>query len=413
MAIFNKSNNSLIDSNQSLYETVMIADTSGNPVNLGSNPGQVSTVNSNTTPLSANTSFTGEWEDVSGFDSLVVAAKTDQNGEFYIQFSPDGVNVDSSLTRYYRVGIIEAPHRFTITRRYFRVVFTNSSASAQTFFRLQSLFGSKGYLNAPLDSTLAQDFDSVAVRPSDPKDELILGLRQGSSGSLKFGFNANVSSGSSEVIAAFGGTFTPLTTASTLTIVSDNGGDDLVGTGAQSVIISGIGPTRLYQEEEIDLDGTSSVVTSNTWLGVNRVSVSSSGINQSNIGNILITATTGGSNQAYIPAGTSVTQQLIFHVQDGHQGLIKRTTVNVLKLSGGTSPRVTISVKVFRPDGNTIYTVRRFKIDTSVSNDISRVYDLPIRLIAKDVIWMDIETDQNLTSVDAELDIIEVRVKDL
>jgi hypothetical protein len=127
----------------------------------------VSTDNSHSTLITDGSNFTGAWEDVSQYDSVVVAVKTDQNGYFEVQFSPDGVNQDSTLTRYYRTTQIEAPHRFTITRSYFRVVFYNNSGSDQTFFRLQTTIGAKSELNAPLDSTLAQDFDSISVRPSD------------------------------------------------------------------------------------------------------------------------------------------------------------------------------------------------------------------------------------------------------
>ena len=115
-----------------------VSDGDGNLVRetIGS---KISSVNSTSTLLTASSTFTGEWEDVSDFPSVVVAAKTDQDGTFLIQFSPDGVNLDSSLTRYYRTNQIEAPHRFTVTRQYCRIVFTNTSASDQTFLRLQTM----------------------------------------------------------------------------------------------------------------------------------------------------------------------------------------------------------------------------------------------------------------------------------
>ena len=96
--------------------------------------GEVSTDNSHTTLINTGANFTGTWEDVTRFESVIVAVKTDQNGYFEVQFSPDGTNTDSTLTRYYRTGNIEAPHRFTITRQYFRVIFYNDSGTNQTCF---------------------------------------------------------------------------------------------------------------------------------------------------------------------------------------------------------------------------------------------------------------------------------------
>lgn len=367
--------------------------------------------NSSSSLLTAGGVFTGSWTNAESFSDLVVAVSSDQNGTFSIQFSTDEVNVDSTLTRYYRTDQINAPHRFTITRKFFRVVFTNTSSSSQTFFRLQTHVGSYSNLNTPIDSVLSRDFDSLAVRPTDPDSETVLGLREGINPFLKFGYNEDVSSSGEEVIAHFGGTFTPLSTATTLTVVSSSANDvATTGTGARSLFIQGIDSDRRYQFEFVNLNGTSSVVTSNTWLGVNRIVVFSSGTGQTNEGDISCTATVGGSNQASIPAGTGVTQQAIYHNQDGHIGLIRRVSINVLKLSGGAIPRVNIFINVWNPKiTNTVYTVRRFKLDTSVSNDLERTYDIPIKLDPTDVVWLSATSTQNSTAIDAEIDIVEVK----
>ena len=83
---------------------------------------------------------------------------------------------------------------------------------------------------------------------------------------------------------------------------------------------------------------------------------------------------------------------------------------NVLKTSGGQEPRVTFFLNVWNPKiTDTRYVIRRFKIDTSVSNDLVRTYKIPIKLDPTDVVWITASTTQNNTSVDAELDILEVR----
>ena len=131
--------------------------------------GSTSSLNSTFDALSAAGVFTGTWEDVSGYDAITIAVSTDQDGSYSVQFSPDGVNQDSTLTRYYRTARINAPHRFTVTRQYMRVVYTND-ADAQSYFRLQVLLGIKGPLNMPLDGTVAQDYDATVVRATYVND---------------------------------------------------------------------------------------------------------------------------------------------------------------------------------------------------------------------------------------------------
>lgn len=371
----------------------------------------VSTVNSTSTPLNAAAVFTGTAEDVLQYDSVVIAVKTDQNGTYSVQFSTDGTNWDSVLTRYYRTTQIEVPHRFTITRQYFRVVFTNTSSTNQTYIRLQTAFGSKNELNAPVDSVLAQDFDSIIVRPTDFHYEVALSRRQGATTWNKFGVNADVDVGT-EVLAAQGGTFTYLTNASTLTIVSSNTGDDgsPAGIGANSIVIIGIDANRISQTEVVTLNGTTSVVTSTTWLGINRAVVYLAGSSQINIGDITITATTGGSTQAFIPAGIGATQQLIFFVQDNHRALSDWLFLSATKISGGGgSPVVTFKGWVYSPVSNCKYEVLRLVIDTSSTTNIELKPSQPFIFTEKDVFWIEATTDTNNTGVSGRFSLIEVR----
>ena len=136
-----------------------------------------SSVNSSTTALADGAVFTGEWEDVSLFNDVIVSVATDQNGTYQIQFSPNGVHPDSTLTRYYNTSQINVPHRFTVTRKFCRVVFTNDSGSDQTYMRLQTSYGNRHPLNVPVDGTVAQDYDAVVTRPTDYHYEVAEGLR--------------------------------------------------------------------------------------------------------------------------------------------------------------------------------------------------------------------------------------------
>jgi hypothetical protein len=123
----------------------------------------VSTNNSTTSILVAGATFTGTGEDVSGYASVVVAAKTDKDGTLYMEFSPDNTNWDSSLSFPVTASINEV-HRLSVTRKYYRCRFTNTAATDQGYLRLQSTFGNQPALTSALNSTVQSDADSLVTR---------------------------------------------------------------------------------------------------------------------------------------------------------------------------------------------------------------------------------------------------------
>jgi hypothetical protein len=366
----------------------------------------ISTDNSTTTPLTAGSTFPGEWEDVSAYDCIVLAVATDQDGTYKVQFSPDGVNTDSTLTSYYRTANINAPRRYTITRKYARVVFENTSASDQTYLRLQTTYGDKSPLNAPLDGTLAQNYDAMPTRPTDYFTEIALGRRQGAELWNKFGYNLDIDIGGYETVWSPGGTFSRMTSADTLTIYSSSANDDDGGTGVNSVVIYGIDENREAQIEVVTLNGGTTkgagVTTTNQWLGVNRVASFLAGSGQTNAGTITVDTTTGVSIQAEMPAGQGVTQQCIFHVPADTQFIAEGLWVNCRKLTGaGGSPRVTAKFQVYSAVNNTVQEVFRVDIDTDVENIVDLVPNVAFPVGEKSVCWVEAETDKDNTVVNA------------
>jgi len=362
--------------------------------------GTVSADNSTSTLLNASATFTGEWEDVSRYNSVVVAVKTDQNGSFTIQFSPDGTNADSTLTRYYRTSQIEAPHRFTITRQYCRVTFTNDSASNQTYLRLQTMYGDRSDLNAPIDSTLAQDFDAIATRPTDFHTEVALSRRQGATTWNKFGYNDDIDTASAEIIAEFGGTFQYLTSGETIDIVSSSTNDDLIGTGVQRIIIWGVDENWEEQTEIVEMDGTTTVTTSSQWIGINRVSIYKAGTGLKNDGTLTITATTSGYNMASMPTGQGTTQQMIFYVPASHQFLAEWLYFNALKVSGGGgNPEVTLKGWVYSAVATAEFEIYRDGIDVQDSQHLNISPPVPFVVGEKSILWFTCATDTNNTAV--------------
>lgn len=387
---------------------VALTDNTGTIVNPGQ-MGGVSSANSSTTALDNGQTYTGDWEDVSKYDSITVAVSTDQNGTYTVQFSPDGTNQDSTLTRYYRTGAIEPPHRFTITRRYFRISFTNNSGSNQSYFRLQSMYGTKQPLNVPLDGTVSRDYDATVVRPTGYEHEVALGLRQGATTWHKWGYNEDVDTATDpEIIAAFGETYIPPSVVSTLRLSSSDANDaSVVGTGARSYLIYGINGARRAQNETVVSNGTTSVATTGSFLGINRMVVLSSGSNRANVGSV-VAINSAGSIWGFIPAGEGVTQQLFFHTQNNHKAEVDNVRLNAQPIGGG-NPVVTFRGIAWNPGTNTNYELFREVIDTAVLTSIEWSPKNPIQLSGGDVFYFTAETTANNTRVGGRFDLIEYK----
>jgi len=368
----------------------------------------ISTVNSTTTPLNAAAVFTGTSEDVSRFDSVIVAVKTDQDGTYSVQFSNDGTNWDSVLTRYFRTAQIEPPHRFTIARKYCRVVFTNTSASNQTYMRLQTTFGTKQNLNIPSDSTMSQDYDALSVRPTDYKYEVALGRRQGATTYNAWGYNGDIDIGT-ETIWSVGGTFARPTAARTLSVVSTDANDTSAGTGARSVVIYGVDANYDAQTVVVTMNGTTPVVTTETWLGVNRMAIYLAGSGTVNAGTITATATTDATIQSQMPIGLGVTQQAFYFVRNNHQALVDWLYITLVKNSGGTQPILTTKAWVTSLVSGAKYEVFRDFINGSIENHTELLPSQPFVVGEKSLIEFQGTTDVNNTEVSLRFSLVEIR----
>ena len=233
------------------------------------NLGVTSSVNSSTATLASAATFTGEAE-LNDYPDVMIVLATDQNATMYFEFSPDGTNWDTSLTFYYDTARINPPHIFVKGSRYFRVRVTNTSVSAQTYFRLFTYYGEFQKLTAPINGALSENYDAIVTRPTDYKYETAMSKRQGRSTWNKFGYNDDVDTGGEEIIAEFGGTFNIMTTADTLDVVSSSANDtNAAGTGAKQIAIVGIDSNADAITEIVNLNGTSTVTTSNSFLEKN------------------------------------------------------------------------------------------------------------------------------------------------
>lgn len=367
---------------------------------------KVSEDNSTDTLLGIAGTFTGTAERDLTYTSIGVSVATDQNGVLKVEFSENGTDWDTSLSFNYNTSRINPPHIFEHLGRYCRVIFENDSGSAQTYLRLQTSFGNFEKLTAPINGTLAENYDAIAVRPTEYKYEVAMGKRQGNSTVNKFGYNKDIDTASAEVVASFGGSFDPMAdvigTAQTFTITYDDTVDGLGTTGATQLLIDYLDADFNLQQGVHVLSNTGSDVTSFSGLGINRTVLIANGGDGFNNADITITATTDATTQAQIPAESSTTQQCIFHTPINHNLLTDWVKVNALKIAGGGgSPRVTIRAYSWSRVTSTRYNVLEIEIDTDVENTLLLNPSQPFVIGGREVLYFTAETDSNNTSVSA------------
>jgi len=370
--------------------------------------------NSSTTALTSGATFTGTGE-INSMPQVGVMVKADNSGTLYFDFSNDGTNWDSSFPPAgFKVasGIAEF-HTAVKLGRYFRVRFVND-AGAQSYFRLKTYYGS-GFVPSvsPTNQPVAIDNDALVVRPTIPEDEVVIGQRSGVSHFTKFGYREGLTDANGEeTVWATTGNFTPLASgeAQTFTIAYDNTDDGATASGATSLFIDYIDENGLGSEATHVLGSDGSDVTSFSGLGINRVSVASNAGTGSNGNDITFTATTAGTTQAFIPTGNSVTQQAIFFVDSNSYAVAKFLWINVNKLSGGGSPRLTVKGYAYNRNVATTYEVFRVLIDTSTDSIVTLNEPVGFRLTPTDVLYFVVDTNTNNAQIDLRFSVREYKI---
>lgn len=140
-------------------------------------------------------------------------------------------------------------------------------------------------------------------------------------------------------------------TAQSLEVVSDSVNDTAAGTGAQAVVVDGLDADfKAYATKEIaQLNGTTPVELSRTYVRINDFVVTTAGSTKRNEGNISCRVAGGGSVLGYIPAapsqpeGLGRTQHGTFSVPVGYTAVILDQLISVHR---ATSAAVRVAVQV-------------------------------------------------------------------
>lgn len=332
---------------------------------------EIDSKNSSTVPLGVGGTFTGPWVNVERFPGLTVSVKTDQEGYFYVDSSPDGENADSVITFVAKPGSNKV-HRLTLTKAYYRVRFENISGVAQTYFRLQSKLGNFTLLTSNLNSTIRSDADAIIARTVESEIAIATGLFDGFSIVNKLGENPDVDSGTTpEDIWEGGGVYTgfPTSGAETLEVFSSSASDTAAGAGARTLRLIGLDADWNVQSETVTLNGTTPVTTVGTYRRCHTAAILTSGSATAfNVGTITIRHSTTTANvfQTMLP-GKNQTNSSGYTVPLGYTAYMRKIVVTI---RGGSNNSIDGSIWT-RTNGGAPRLRRPFTVSTTAAlNDI-------------------------------------------
>lgn len=248
--------------------------------------------------------------------------------------------------------------------------------------------------------------NSPNINPiSDAQFNIAAGNSPGIIPFSKFGHNKDIDIGT-KTIWDYSGIWQPMTgSASKLNISSSHIEDNSTGSGARTINISGVGINRAEQTENISLNGTNLVTSSLSYLGINRVTVTSVGLTGSyNYGNIIITEISGSTVQAHISGSDGITHQMIYHVPSGSNFYIRRLVIVVDKVSGGgTQPQIEVKGYVVYPNNVRIEIVND-RFEPGQRNFSDSLLNNDIIIPGSSYFWMNATTDQNNTYIRARVE---------
>lgn len=141
-----------------------------------------------------------------------------------------------------------------------------------------------------------------------------------------------------------GGSQTLASSAETWEILSTDANDNSSGTGSRSVVVFSLNSGMIIQTTAVATNGTTPVTLSNTHLRSRTavVATAGSGATGTNIGDIIIRVSGGGTERMRIPAGVGDCKSLIYTVETGKTVFPQSVVMFCAKNQDGRiKPRIT------------------------------------------------------------------------
>lgn len=168
---------------------------------------------------------------------------------------------------------------------------------------------------------------SSSISNNGKSEEFFLQVARGQIGGhrvvLRSGLNRDIDTGADESLWDQGGLYVFPPSASVMTVSSSSANDTAAGTGARTVLVSGLNASYVEQQEIVVLNGQTAVNTANQYLRAFNITVLTAGSGAINAGNIYLgtgTVTAGVPAVVYVkvPVGFGINQAAQYTVPAGH-----------------------------------------------------------------------------------------------
>jgi len=201
---------------------------------------------------------------------------------------------------------------------------------------------------------------------------------------FKFGFNPDIDD-QLETVWAQGGIYSYLTNPSTLYISSSSAADDVAGTGARTVTVSGLDANYDEVSVTVDMDGQNGVQLgdASNWTRVFRVIVDTAGSGAQNAGVLYVgteAAPVGGvptNKYATVAISDNQTAMALWTVPRGYTAFVLQTDVTVATTQNNKYATVSL---VARPFGGVFNIKDRF---VKSQSSVHQGYSVPVRFLEK------------------------------
>lgn len=178
------------------------------------------------------------------------------------------------------------------------------------------------------------------------------------------GNNPDVDTGSvPEDIWSGGGLYPFMTAATSLELVSSSASDASAGTGARTILVSGLDINYVEQSDTVTLNGTTAVDLPRQYFRINQIMVLTAGSTESNVGTITLRDDGGGTTRGLIMPANGISRQAVYTVPANHT-LSVHSLFASLNRSNAIAKDITIAFS-FRSFAG----VRRQTLEFSISNN--------------------------------------------
>jgi hypothetical protein len=193
----------------------------------------------------------------------------------------------------------------------------------------------------------------------DIRIPISLGLVNGVTVDNFMGVNPDVD-GDPEDLIFQGGSYTELPAADNLEISSSSLNDSITGTGARVIVLLGLDENGDQIAENILMNGTTTVTTTNTFSALNNafvVDTGSQGFNDDNIE--IVDQSTGNIMVGFIGVtngeGNNRMHQFIYTIPNNITGILMQLTGSVSRGGGSSSIKEAETVLQIKPGGSNTY----------------------------------------------------------